>query len=141
MTERIHFLVIHPLMNDWLATRHTRHRLYETIKPNDSDELKNNDGRVISKKLKQEVYLQDSLKRNTYQIFFFESMTGKLGERDEWVDDRYDSIDGLLWQYVSTGKWRNEKRRLVFIGKVHGRRSDVLIRDKDQSENNTCHAP
>ena len=30
---------------------------------------------------------------------------------------------------------------MVFIGKVHGRRSDASIRDKNQSKNDTCHAP
>ena len=30
---------------------------------------------------------------------------------------------------------------MVFIGKVHGRRSDASIRDKNQSKNDTCRAP
>ena len=30
---------------------------------------------------------------------------------------------------------------MVFIGKVHRRRSDTSILDKNQSKNDTCHAP
>ena len=120
MTERIHFLVIHPVMNDWLVTRRIRHRLHETIKPNDLDGFKNNDGRVISKKLKQKVHLQDYLKRNTYQ--YFESTTGKTGERDECVDGRYDSIDKLLWQW-----WRLRSNNMFQLENEEIRREDWFL--------------
>ena len=90
--------------------------------------------------------LQDSLKKNTYQ--FFESMTDKPSEWRERVDGRYNNMNGVVWQewwlrsdnmfQLKMKKW--EEKTLVFIGKVHERRSDALIQDKNQLKNDTCHA-
>ena len=91
--------------------------------------------------------LQDFLKKNTYQ--FFESTMDKPSEQSECVDGRYDNMNGSVWQgwrlrsdnmfQLKMEKW--EEKTLVFIGKMHGRQSDALIWDKNQSKNDTCHAP
>ena len=143
MTGRIHFLVIHPVTNNWLVTRRTRHRLHETIKPNDLDG---------SKIMTGAVYLRNQNKKGVFARLFKEEhlpvfwINDGQTEWTEWMWRRslwqywrvaLTRLTVALWQYVLAGKWRNEKRRLVFIGIMHERRSYVSIRDNNQSKDDT----